>query len=145
MNADITTSYVARVCDVPPLVARAGLEELARTQPVLLGAGWELRFDDATSAVLTTRWPCRASVHVEVERWSRSRVLLGLRHRSRAVPWWSELYFASAHEAASAITQFLTEWADRPLREIVDPADGGQVGSGPDTRVPRPYRRSPIF
>ena len=119
MNAFITTSYVSRMCAVPPLVARAGLAHMITTDRVLGGDGWELRFGDRDGpGLLTAGWTQRASVDVEIERWSKSRVLVGIRHRARAVPWWSAAYFTSAHEAAGLIVTSLEQWADEPLRSF---------------------------
>jgi hypothetical protein len=120
----VATSYVARRCDVPLLVARAGLEELVRDTPVLRGSGWELRLDQSehrVSGLLSAGWAQRASVEVEVEPWSRSRVMIGLRHRSRAVPWWSGGYFTAAHAAVEVLTDALETWADEPLRTLIAP------------------------
>src|SRR4051794_21376747 len=102
MNAFITTSYVSRMCAVPPLVARAGLAHLGASERILTGDGWELRLGNPDGpGLLTAGWTLRAAVDVEIEPWSRSRVLVGIRHRARAVPWWSTAYFTSAHEATS--------------------------------------------
>jgi hypothetical protein len=119
MTSFVTTSYVSRVCSVPPLVAHAALAELISTTPVLLGEGWELRLgDNPNAATLIGGWPYRAAVSVEIERWSRSRILIGLRHHSRAVPWWTETYFTCAHAAVTLIADLFTAWADAPLRGL---------------------------
>src|SRR3954470_5763114 len=120
MNTFITTSYVSRMCAVPPLVARAGLAQLVATERILTGDGWELRFGDRDGpSLLTAGWTQRAAVDVEIEPWCRSCVLVGIRHRARAVPWWSAAYFTSAHDAVAMITSTLQQWADQPLRSFV--------------------------
>jgi hypothetical protein len=128
MSNQITTSYVSRICDVPPLVASAGLAQLARTTPSMSGSGWELRIervtDEHVSGVLTAGWVQRAAVSLEIEPWSRARVIIGLRHRARAVPWWTGIYFTSAHEAVAHITTAIESWADEPLRAVLE----GELG-----------------
>ena len=81
MTGHITTSYVYRVCDVPPLVARTGLTEYVRRSQVIGTPDWTLRF-----GLLSAGWALRASVVLEIDSWSRDRALIGLRHRARAVP-----------------------------------------------------------
>jgi hypothetical protein len=123
MNADIATSYVSRVCDVPTLVAHAGLAEFVRRNPAIVTSGWSLRFtgteDASVSAVLSAGWAQRVAVDIEIERWSRDRVLVGMRHRTRQVPWWSTSYFGAAHDAVGVIIDALEEWADEPLRAVL--------------------------
>jgi hypothetical protein len=70
-------------------------------------------------AVLTSGWVQRASVLLEVDTWSTDRVLVGMRHRARAVPWWSVAYYRAAHEAVALITDAIEEWADEPLRTVL--------------------------
>ena len=123
MTPYIVTSYVSRVCDVPPLVASAALDELVRVTPRLVGPTWELRLQasgaEGAPGLLSARWGQRAPVVVELERWSSTRSVLGLRHRTRGVPWWSAGYFASAHEAAKALAGSIEDWADWPLRDAM--------------------------
>jgi hypothetical protein len=126
MRGYYTTSYVSRMCGVPLLVARAGLMQLVDTTPTLGGPNWELRLQrdsGRVSGVLVTGWAQRAAVDVEIEAWSRARVLVGLRHRSKAVPWWSDSYFTSAHEAVAHVTVALENWADEPLRTLLAGTD----------------------
>lgn len=128
MTGFITTSYVSRVSTVPLLVARAGLDEVVRRTPAIVTPDWALRFGQpdvgTVAATVTSGWAQRAAVDVEIDSWSRSRVLVGLRHRSRAVPWWSDSYFAAAHAAVAAITNALEDWADEPLRAALLPPLG---------------------
>ena len=124
MTPYIATSYVSRICDVPPLVARAALDDLVAVTPRLAERDWELRLGEPrhgrVPGLLSAGWGQRAGVVLELDRWSTKRVLVGLRHRGRAVPWWSAGYFAAAHSAAGEVVALIQEWADEPLREIVD-------------------------
>ena len=124
MTGHITTSYVYRVCDVPPLVARTGLTEYVRRSQVIGTPDWTLRFDLADAAsmsgLLSAGWALRASVVLEIDSWSRDRALIGLRHRARAVPWWSAAYFEAAHDAVALIVAAVEAWADQPLRAVVE-------------------------
>lgn len=128
MSGTITTSYVSGGCPLPPLVAQAALRGVLQQTPLMRGDGWELRLAPDLSAELTAGWGLRAAVDVEVEPWSRDRVALGLRHRSRNVPWWRSAYFDAAHDAVRTLTTAMVAWADEPLRALLDD----------------PYRRTPI-
>jgi hypothetical protein len=121
MTAFISTSYVSRVSALPPLVARAAFDDVVQ-QGAFSGAEWQLLFPERDlHAVLMCGWGLRAAVMVEIEPWSRSRVMVGIRHRSRNVPWWSERYFTSAHEAVRDLSVALQTWADAPLRALTEP------------------------
>jgi hypothetical protein len=109
------------------LVARAALADFTQRRPVVASTDWTLRFTGvadrgAAPAVLTVGWVLRAAVVVEIDAWSRDRVLVGLRHRARAVPWWSDSYFTSAHDAVAMITTALEYAADEPLRTLLERA-----------------------
>jgi hypothetical protein len=124
MTPLITTSYVSRICAAPPHVAQAALMSDVGTLPHITGRKWQLVMDSVVDgrleATLSSSWSQRTAVIIEVEPWSRSRAFVGLRHRSRGVPWWSASYFAAAHEAVAMITDRVERWADEPLRRLVD-------------------------
>src|SRR3954470_19829253 len=122
MTTFFSTSYVSRVSTLPPLVARAALDDLVQ-RGAFNGEGWQLLFPARDRhAVLIGGWGMRAGVMIEVEPWSRSRVMIGIRHRSRNVPWWSDRYFTSAHDAVRDLTAALQTWADAPLRTLTAPS-----------------------
>jgi hypothetical protein len=133
MRPTIVTSYVSKICDVPPLVAAAALDDIVQVTPRIVGPTWELRLRPAdangTPGVLAAGWGLRAAIAVEIECWSSQRVMLGLRHRTRAVPWWSDGYFAAAHDAAAVLAWWIEDWADRPLRDLVCPDVGLVTGA----------------
>ena len=147
----VTTLYVARPLELPPLTAQAAFDgRVERTSPPQANGSWLVETASARLHLLAgayhdppgVMWPLRRAparlhdtrgksgipVEVEVAPWSAARCEIGIRPRDRTVPMTDgrrqRRYFALAVEAAEALAHV--------LERAVEDAMAAQL-SGPRT------------
>ena len=130
----VTTLYVARPLELPPLTAQAAFDgRVERTSPAQAGLPWLVETASARLRLLAgayhdppgVMWPLRRvparlhdtrgksgiPVEVEVASWSAARCEIGIRPRDRTVPMTDgrrqRRYFALAVEAAEGLAHVL--------------------------------------
>ena len=123
-----TTYYMSCMVDLPPLVARAAVQEclpdriaarngsvrLKRCAPVRLRDDWLL----ATAPAALARGVHRLRVEVELTRWSSERSELGLRPvRWYWTTWPTDGGLAAGHAILAELGRRMQAWADAPLRD----------------------------